>query len=112
VLGWTLLPAQAHALANNRLLTSVPEVAALSNEQFNAGIPVHLQAIVTFYDYRRFGLNVTDGGRSLYVTMDWSKGELPIRPGDSIRGSAHSPCVCTPRVSSRQATGHPRRLRK
>jgi signal transduction histidine kinase/DNA-binding response OmpR family regulator len=84
VLGWTLLLAQPHALAINRLLTSVPEVAALSNEPFNAGIPVHLQATVTFYDHRRFGLNVTDGGRSLYITTDWSKGELPIRPGDSI----------------------------
>jgi signal transduction histidine kinase/CheY-like chemotaxis protein len=78
------LLAEARALPNNHLLTSVPEVAALRNERSNAGIPVHLQATVSFYDHRRYGLNVTGGGHSLYVTLDWAKGELRIQPGDRV----------------------------
>ncbi len=74
----------SQARANGRVLTSLPDVTALSNEKSNAGIPVHLQATVCLYDHRRFSLIVTAGGRYLYTPLDWSKGELPIRPGDSV----------------------------
>ena len=108
-MGGTLSLAEAQPLTNNRLLTSVEEVAALSDEQSNAGIPVHLQATVTFYDHRRYGLNVTGGAHSLYVTLDWAKGELPIRPGDSVTiDGSTSLGAFTLRVHGKSvvATGH------
>jgi signal transduction histidine kinase/DNA-binding response OmpR family regulator len=80
--GILLLAAQAHA--GNRILTSLPEVTALSNEKSNVGIPVHLQTTVCFYDHRRFSFIVTTGGQYLYVPLDWTKNELPVRPGDSV----------------------------
>jgi signal transduction histidine kinase/CheY-like chemotaxis protein len=83
LIGTTFLLA-AQALANNRLLTSVQEVVSLSNEQSNAGIPVHLQATALFYDHRRYSLLVTSGGHDLKTTLDWGKGELPIVAGDRV----------------------------
>jgi signal transduction histidine kinase/CheY-like chemotaxis protein len=84
VIGVVLLLAASQARTNNRILTSVPEVTALSNEKSNFGIPVHLQATVCYYDHRRFSFIVTADGRYLYVPLDWTKSELPLRPGDSV----------------------------
>jgi hypothetical protein len=83
-IGVVLLLAAAQARANNRILTSVPEVTALSNEESSANIPIHLAATVCFYDHRAFSFIVTADGRYLYVALDWTKSELPVRPGDSV----------------------------
>jgi hypothetical protein len=104
-----LLPAAAQALAGNRLLSSVPEVTALSNEPSNVGIPVHLLATVSFYDHLRYSFNVTGGGHYLYVNLNWEKGELPVHPGDIVAIDGFTaPGAAVLRVNSKRITivGH------
>jgi PAS domain S-box-containing protein len=72
------------AWADNRLLTSVEEVADLNNDELNTGIPVRLQATVLYYDHWRYGLLLNGGHNNIRVLLDWSKGELPVVPGDSV----------------------------
>jgi signal transduction histidine kinase/CheY-like chemotaxis protein len=83
-LAWGLLTLAAAQEPANRVLTSVPEIASLRNEQSSAGIPVHLQATVAYYDHARYNLTLADGGRYVYTKLDWSKGELPIVAGDRV----------------------------
>ncbi len=79
-----LVLATAQASANTRLLTSVQEVAALANEQSNAGIRCHLQATVSFYDYQRYSLIVIGDGHNLRLTLDWTKSAPLVAPGDFV----------------------------
>ncbi len=82
--GGILLLAAGQALSDHRPLTSIEEIAELDNEQSNAGIPVHFQATVSYYDYRRFSLILMGGRHNLRVIVDWSKPEPLILPGDNV----------------------------
>ncbi len=82
--GVLLLLAAANALGENRLLTSLEQVSALKNEEANAGIPVHVEATVSFYDHRRYSLIISSGGCNVRIPLDWSKPELPVLVGDRV----------------------------
>ncbi len=82
--GMLLLLAGVNALGESRLLTSIEEVFALKNEEANAGIPVHVQATVSYYDHQRYSLIISSGGRNVRINTDWRKAELPIRAGDRV----------------------------
>jgi signal transduction histidine kinase/ActR/RegA family two-component response regulator len=70
--------------AKPRVLTTVASVLALSPDEAQAGLPVHLHGVVAFFDPDWVLLFVQDSTGGIYVDMAYHPGAFHLEPGQTV----------------------------
>ncbi len=97
------VPARAEVKAEQlRTLTSVAAIRALSNEEAVKGYPVHLQAVVTYHNSRKYCF-AEDRTGAIYIMRQGQTFDLA--PGDLVEFEGITePGLYAPEIAERKAT--------